>query len=131
MHKQSYLDYKPVKLSLPVRTEHLIDKNDPDVSFLEVLGGLNLKKFIKASKKGRQQYNPEMILRIILFGYMQKKFSLRELEEACKVDIRFMYLADNQTPSFMVFQRFIRDELTQSIQDIFYEINEFIIHKEK
>lgn len=130
MQKQSYLNYKPVQLSLPVRTEHLIDKNDSVVSFLEVVGGLNLKKFIKTSRKGRQQYDPEMILRVILFGYMQKKFSLRELEEACKVDIRFMYLADNQTPSFMVFQRFIQAKLTQSIKDIFYEINEFIIDKE-
>lgn len=131
MQKQSYLDYKPVQLSLPVRTEHLIDKHDPVVSFLEVVGGLNLKKFIKTSRKGRQQYDPEMILRIILFGYMQKKFSLRELEEACKVDIRFMYLADNQTPSFMVFQRFIQDKLTKNLPDIFYEINEFLIQKEK
>lgn len=131
MQKQLHLDYKPVQLSLPVRTEHLIDKNDAVVSFLEVVGGLNLKKFIKTSKKGRQQYDPEMILRIILFGYMQKKFSLRDLEEACKIDIRFMFLADNQRPSHMVFQRFIQDKLKGSLEDIFYEINEFLIEKEK
>lgn len=44
MLKQSYLDYQSVQLSLPVRTEHLIVKHDPVVSFLEVVGGLNLKK---------------------------------------------------------------------------------------
>ena len=131
MQKQLQLDYKPVQLSLPVHTEFLIDKNDPVVSFMEVVGRLNLKKYIKTSHKGRQQYNPEMLLRIVLFGYMEKKFSVRELEKACQVDVRFMYLAENQTPSFMVFQRFVKDKLTHCVKEIFYEINEFLMMKEK
>ena len=113
------LEYKPVQLVLPVEVEVLIDDCDPVVSFKEVVGGLNLQRFIKTSKKGRLEYRPEVMLQLILFGYMENIRSLRQLEKACKVDIRFMYLGNNIQPSFMAFQRFIDTKLTESIDDIF------------
>lgn len=124
------LDYKPVQLILPLNYEHIIDKNDPVVSFTEVVGGLNLTKFIKTSDVGRHDYDSEMMLHVILFGFMENIRSLRKLEKACRTDIRFMYICKGKTPSFMAFQRFIDQKLNQSIEDIFYEINEFLIQKE-
>ena len=103
------------------------------VSFKEVVGGLNLGKFIKTSLKGRQDYDPEIMLHLILFGFMENIRSLRKLEQACRVDIRFMYLSGGIKPSFMAFQRFIDHKLTESIDDIddiFYAINQFLIQKE-
>lgn len=129
MHKLQ-LDYKPVQLILPVNYEHIINDCDPVVSFKEVVGGLNLRKFIKTSLKGRQDYDPEIMLHLILFGFMENIRSLRKLEQACRVDIRFMYLSGGIKPSFMAFQRFIDHKLTESIDDIFYAINQFLIQKE-
>lgn len=51
LSNQLQLNYKPIQLTLPVNYEHLIENNDSVVSFLEVIGGLNLSKFIKTSKK--------------------------------------------------------------------------------
>ena len=125
------LEYKPVQLILPVNYEHVIDGCDPVVSFREVVGGLNLQRFIKTSRKGRQEYHPEVMLQLILFGYMENIRSLRQLEKACQVDIRFMYLGDGIRPSFMAFQRFIDSKLTDSIDDIFYMINQYLIKKDQ
>lgn len=125
------LEYKPVQLILPVDYEHIIDECDPVVSFREVVGGLNLRKFIKTSPKGRHDYDPEVMLQLILFGFMENIRSLRQLAKACQVDIRFMYLSKGMKPSFMAFQRFIDTKLTESIDDIFYTINQFFIEKEK
>lgn len=75
----------------------------------------NLKK---SSKKGRQEYDSELRLRIILFAYMEGIYSLRKLEKACRTEIRFMYLAENHRPSHMAFQRFIDHKLKYSIKDI-------------
>ncbi|NLC64906.1 MAG: transposase [Erysipelothrix sp.] len=124
------LNYKPVQLILPVNYEHVINDCDPVVSFKEVVGGLNLRKFIKTSLKGRHDYDPEVMLHLILFGFMENIRSLRKLEQACRNDIRFMYLGNCIKPSFMAFQRFIDDKLTESIDDIFYTINQFLIEKE-
>lgn len=126
-----HLEYKPVQLVLPVDVGHIIDEHDPVISFREVVGGLNLQKFIKTSRKGRQDYRPEVMLQLILFGFMENIRSLRQLEKACQVDIRFMYLGDGIQPSFMAFQRFIDTKLTNSIDDIFYTINQFLIEKEQ
>ena len=124
------LEYKPVQLILPVNYEHIIDDCDPVVSFREVIGGLNLRKYIKTSRKGRHDYDPETLLQLILFGFMENKRSLRQLEKACQVDVRFMYLGKGIKPSFMTFQRFIDEKLTESIDDIFYAINQYLIQKE-
>ncbi|WP_159518595.1 transposase [Erysipelothrix urinaevulpis] len=124
------LNYKPVQLILPLNYEHIIDKHDPVVSFIEVVGRLNLSKFIKTSNVGRHAYDPETMLQVILFEFMENIRSLRNLAKACRTDVRFMYICRCKKPSFMAFQRFIDSKLNESIDDIFYEINEFLIHKE-
>jgi transposase len=124
------LEYKPTQLILPVNLEHKIDERDPVISFKEVVGGLNLAQFIQSSPKGRNDYSVEMMIHVILFGFMENIRSLRALEKACKVDVRFMYLTQGETPSFMAFQRFIDTKLTCSIEDIFTHINRFLIEKE-
>ncbi|MFR8718328.1 MAG: transposase [Coprococcus comes] len=49
--------------------------------------------------------------------------SLRELEDQCKVNLRFMYLMDHQTPSYRTFGYFINEVLADSIKEIFQDIN--------
>ena len=54
------------------------------------------------------------------------------IEKMCKTDIRFMYLLDDmKAPSFATFGNFIRDELTESIEPIFIEINTYIFDVDK
>lgn len=125
-----HIEYKPVQLILPMDYLHIIDDCDPVVTFREVVGGLNLHHFIKTSQRGRQEYNSETMLQLILFGFMENKRSLRDLEKACRNDIRFIYLAQGIQPCFMAFQRFIDTKLSESIDDIFYAMNRFIIEKE-
>ena len=62
------------------------------------------------------------VSKIFLFmanGYI----SLRELEDQCKVNLRFMYLMDHQTPSYRTFGYFINEVLADSIKEIFQDIN--------
>ena len=60
-------------------------------------------------------------------GYL----SLRNIEKSCKTDIRYMWLLDGMAvPTFATFGNFIREELTNSIEDIFLSINEVIFEKD-
>ena len=57
--------------------------------------------------------------------------SLREIEKLCRNDIRYMYLLDGmKTPSFATFGNLIRNELTDSIEQIFEDINSYIFTKD-
>ena len=53
--------------------------------------------------------------------------SLREIEKLCRTDIRHMYLLDEmKAPSFATFGNFIRNELTDTIEQIFADGNKRI-----
>lgn len=60
-------------------------------------------------------------------GYL----SLRQIEKSCKTDIRYMWLLDDmKAPSFATIGSFIREKLTNKIEDIFVEINKVIFEKD-
>ena len=57
------------------------------------------------------------VSKIFLFGFMANGYiSLRELEDQCKVNLRFMYLMDHQTPSYRTFGYFINEVLADSMR---------------
>ena len=101
--------YPIYQLRLPLDLSLVIDKLDPMWSFLEIVNSINLSRFIR-SHKGNQGYNPIMMMRVILFVYMNRVYSLRTIEEKYKTDIRFMYLCQDERQSFMAFQRFISNQ---------------------
>lgn len=95
----------------------------PVASFVKIMKGLDTSKYFNnVPHRGNQGYNPHMMLNVVLFAYMNKVPSLRELEEPCRYDIRYMWMADNETPSFMAFQIFISNTLSSSIKSVFYDI---------
>ena len=52
--------------------------------------------------------------------------SLRELEDRCKTNVRYMYLMDYEKPSYRSFSYFINEEIKESINDIFKAIMDYI-----
>ena len=86
------IDYTPYQLRLPIDLSLVIDKLDPMWSFLEIVNRINLRRFIR-SHKGNQGYDPIMMMRVILFAYMNHVYSLRSIEEKCKTDIRLCIFA--------------------------------------
>ena len=121
------------QLKLPLEIGVKIDPKDPVVTFKEVLEGVNLKQFlIKPEKdnRGRDGYDPEVLLKIVLFAYMNNVRSTRKIEALCRNDIRFMYLSEEITPSHMTIDNFINQYLLNNVEDIFYEITKYIIRKQ-
>ena len=98
------------------------------------MGGINLNKYltdIPEYTTGRLRYNPVNMLKTVLFGFMTSGYcSLRELEDNCKVNIRFMYLMDHQTPSYRTFGYFINEVLQDKVENIFNDINQAIFNEE-
>ena len=128
-------NYNPRQLKLPLEIEKIIDISDPVYSFSEIMDGIDFTSYfaVEESKTGRPRYNPTVMLKIILFSFMENGYlSLRNIEKSCKTDIRYMWLLDGMAaPSFATFGNFIRDELTSSIEDIFLAINQVIFEKDK
>lgn len=76
---------------------------------------------------GRPAYSPFNMLSTIIYGFAFRADTLRDLEEKCKYDIRYMYLMDQETPSHMSFSNFINRFLTPRIDEVFHTITKAIL----
>ena len=92
--------------------------------------GIELSKYLKGIPKhctGRSRYNPFGMLKAVLFAFADQGYgSLRELEDNCKVNIRYMYLMNWKTPSYRTFGHFIHEVLADKIEEIFQDVNQAI-----
>ena len=73
-----------------------LDICDPVLTFDRFMGEIELEKYLKNIPQhytGRLRYDPVSMWKTVLFGFMANGYiSLRELEDQCKVNLRFMYL---------------------------------------
>ena len=119
---------------MPLFVSDFLDICDPVLTFDRFMEEINLEKYLKNVPKhftGRFRYDPVSMLKTVLFGFMANGYiSLRELEDSCRVNLRFMYLMDQQTPSYRTFGYFINEILSGSIEEIFCDINKKIFEIE-
>lgn len=124
----------PYQLKLPLEIEKIIEISDPVYTFCEVLNQIDLKRYlvIKENRTGRKRFDSEILLKVILFAFMEHGYvSTREIEKLCKTDIRFMWLLqENEAPSHMTIDNFMNQCLSNSIENIFNEINGYIFEVE-
>lgn len=120
-----------VQLRLPLDVSTKIRFDDPVVTFVEVMKGVNLKKYLKNANQGigRNGYDPEVMLKIVLFAYTINVRSTRKIEDLCRNDIRFMYLSNELTPSHMSICNFINNYLLNNIEDISNDIIKYLIEE--
>lgn len=134
INKNTNDNYTIRQLKLPLEIEKLINISDPVYTFCEVMDHIDLSKYFveKGYTTGRPRCDEQKLLRVILFAFMEQGIrSLREIEKLCRNDIRYIYLLDDmKAPSFATFGNLIRNELTDSIEQIFIDINSYIFEKD-
>lgn len=134
MKTKTQIYSNPKQAVLPILIQDYLDICDPVLTFDRFMEEIELEKYLKSIPKhytGRFRYNPVSMLKTVLFGFMTKGYiSLRELEDQCKVNLRFMYLMEHATPSYRTFGYFINEILEDSIEEIFCDINKKIFEIE-
>ena len=134
MKTKTQIYSNPKQAVLPMLIQDYLDICDPVLTFDRFMEEIDLEKYLKSIPKhytGRFRYNPVNMLKTVLFGFMTKGYiSLRELEDQCKVNLRFMYLMEHATPSYRTFGYFINEILADSIEEIFCDINNKIFEIE-
>ncbi len=71
--------------------------------------------------RGRPQYHPVMLLKVLVFGYAQGIRSSRKIDRLLERDVAFRYLAANQQPDFRTISTFRKDH-RQDFKHLFVEI---------
>ena len=99
-----------------------IPQNDPVRVVDSIVEGLDFKDFRKLYKeKGRCPYHPKMMLKVIIYAYMNNIYSCRKIEKQLQRDIHYIWLAAQERPDFVTINRF-RNRVKNEINNIFTQI---------
>ena len=116
LHTKSYNNNR---LFLTVNPDTDIPQNDPVRIVDAIVEGLDLCGFKKLYReRGRCAYHPKMMLKVILYAYMNNIYSCRKIEKAVQRDIHYIWLAAQERPDFVTINRF-RNRVKDEINNIF------------
>lgn len=121
--KLHFREYTPKQMVLfPQRLDKDIAENDPVRVVDAVIDNLRLDNFKKLYKvSGRSPYHPKMMLKAVIYGYMNNIYSCRKIEAALKRDIHFIWLAGYEQPDFNTINRF-RNRVKDEINEVFTQL---------
>lgn len=106
----------------PQRIDEDIAENDPVRIISSVIDHLDISCFHKLYKcMGRCPYHPKMMLKVIVYAYMNNIYSCRKIEKLLSRDIHFIWLAGYEKPDFITINRF-RNRVKDEINKIFTQL---------
>ena len=123
MTKIHFRDYNYNQTVLfPQRIDEDIADNDPVRIVDALVESLDMDGFHKLYKEhGRSPYHPKMMLKVILYAYMNNIYSCRKIEKLLYRDIHFMWLSGRVKPDFITINRF-RNRVKNEINEVFTQI---------
>jgi transposase len=123
MAKLHFIPYNPNQMTFfPPRIDEDIEESDPVRIINAVVDDLKLENFRKLYKeRGRSPYNPKMLLKVIIYAYMNNVYSCRKIEKLLLRDIHFIWLAGYNKPDFITINRF-RNRVKDEINNVFTQL---------
>ena len=123
MAKIHFRPYTTKQIQLfPQRIDENIAEGDPVRLVNGLIDQLDLTSFRKLYKEaGRSAYHPRMMLKAIIYGYMNNVYSCRKIEERLLRDVHFIWLSGYEHPDFITINRF-RNRVKKEINAVFTQV---------
>ncbi len=110
---------------MPLNIAVMIEKNDPVFKMAKILGELDYRKLRSSYRRRWRKLSPEVLFSVIVYANMRGIFSSRGIEEACRTDIRFMWLLQyRKAPDHTTISRFLENNMSGCVEDLFYQLVE-------
>ena len=122
-------------LLLPPSLEQIIDSNnivrlvDAFVDFLDLEQFAFELRQKEKHEPGAPQYDPADLLKIYLYGYLNRLSSSRQLEKACEINIEMMWLINGLKPGYVTISNFRKDN-PKGLKEVFRAYNRFLNSQE-
>ena len=106
--KNYTINQKFYQLKLPINIDYMIPVNDSVRLLSQFVEEMDLKDlYMTYSRVKENQVSPRKLLKIMIYAYMNRIYSSRDIETACRRDINFMFLLeDGSVPDHSTFARF-------------------------
>ena len=105
--------------------ETMIPADDPVRLLSAFVEGMDLSELYATYDRVRKnQASPRQMLKIMIYASMNRLFSSRDIETACRRDINFMYLLEGMpAPDHATIARFVSLHLSACSKDILSEVS--------
>jgi transposase len=101
--------------------DSLVSKDDPARfidAYVETLGLNDLQIKEKEEGAGRPAYHPKLMLKIYIYGYLNRIRSSRKLMRECMRNVELIWLCEQLTPDYRTISDF-RKENPQALKNLF------------
>lgn len=108
---------------IPPSLDDLIDINHPVRVVSEVIDAIDIDRLIAKYKGGgASSYHPRMLLKVLVYSYLNNVYSSRKMEAAVKENIHFMWLSGMAKPDHHTLNRFRSERLRNILKEVFSQI---------
>lgn len=105
---------------LPPSLDELIGKDHPVRTVNQVLDKVDIDPLVKKYKGGgSSSFHPRMLLKVLVYAYINNTYSSRKIEAALKENIHYMWLSGMSTPDHNTINRFRGERLKEVLEKIF------------
>lgn len=110
-------------MAFPPSLDEMIGKNHPVRTVNDVLNKVDITKLLQQYKPGgTSSYHPRMLLKVLVYAYINNIYSSRKIEEALEVNIHFMWLSGMKKPDHNTINRFRGQRLQRTLQPVFTQV---------
>jgi transposase len=107
----------------PPSLEDMIAANHPVRVVSEVIDRIDIDIILKKYKAvGTSSYHPRMLLKVLVYGYLNNVYSSRRMEACVKENIYFMWLSGMNQPDHHTINRFRSERLRHILKEVFAQI---------
>ncbi|MSU01615.1 transposase [Tissierella pigra] len=120
---------KKIQLTFSFDLTNNFDMDDEVFLVHNIIEEMNLKFLDSAySNKGRKPViESKAMLKILVFAYINRKYSARDVEDACKYDLRFRWLLDNGNPPDHVTINRFRNKIYSFMDEILHQLVNLLV----
>lgn len=107
----------------PPDLNEMVAANHPVRTINDILDQIDITQLIQQYKPGgASSYHPRMLLKILVYAYVNNIYSSRKIEEAVEQNIYFMWLSGMSKPDHNTINRFRGSRLQKTLQPIFTQV---------
>lgn len=108
---------------LPPSLDELIAADHPVRIVSQVLDKIDIEPLLKKyTGGGAGSFHPRMLLKVLVFAYINNTYSSRKIEAALKENIHYMWLSGMSQPDHNTINRFRSDRLKEVLRQVFTQV---------
>lgn len=125
---KTYQQRQPI--FLPPSLDELIPPGHVVRVVNETIERMNIDPILAGYKGGgTSAYHPRMLLKVLVYAYMERIYSSRRIAKAIREQYTFMWLAGGNKPDFRTINRFRSSHLKGTIEEVFASIVQLCLDK--